>query len=211
MTHVSITPMEFAGRRMYVYCGKGGVAGVAADSGEILWDTTDWQIGTATCPSPVAIGETGKVFLCGGYNAGAMMLQVKQQDGRFAVETLFRLAAKQFSSEQQTPVLLEGHLYGVRQKDQQLVCLDLDGHEVWNSGKEKFGSAPYMLADGLIYAMNDDGLLTMAEATPNGYKPLGRAQVIKDGVTCWGPMALVAGRLIVRDLTRMVCLDVAAK
>ena len=28
MTHASIVPMEFAGRRMYVYCGKGGVAGV---------------------------------------------------------------------------------------------------------------------------------------------------------------------------------------
>ena len=42
--------MEFAGRRMYVYCGKGGVAGVAADNGELLWDTTDWQIGTANVP-----------------------------------------------------------------------------------------------------------------------------------------------------------------
>jgi outer membrane protein assembly factor BamB len=34
--------------------------------------------------------------------------------------------------------------------------------------------------------------------------------VIEDGVDCWGPMALVGGRLIVRDMTRMVCLDVAA-
>ena len=59
--------------------------------------------------------------------------------------------------------------------------------------------------------LDDDGLLTVAEAVPaaiTGWDPPG---FIPDGVTCWGPMALAAGRLIVRDLTRMVCLDVAEK
>ena len=51
--------------------------------------------------------------------------------------------------------------------------------------------------------------MTLAEATTAGYRRLARAQVIDDGVTSWGPMALAAGRLIVRDLTRMTCLDVA--
>ena len=208
MTHVSILPMEFAGRRMYVYCGKGGVAGVAADTGEILWDTTDWQIGMATCPSPVLVGD-GKIFFCGGYNAGSLMLQLQRQQGRIVPQTLFRLSPRRFGSEQQTPVFWNGRLYGVRQNDKQLVCLDLQGNEVWNSGREKFGSAPYMIADGLIYALNDDGLLTMAEATAAGYKRIARAQVIDDANSSWGPMALVAGRLIVRDFTRMTCLDVA--
>jgi outer membrane protein assembly factor BamB len=208
MTHSSIMPMEFAGKRMYVYCGKGGVAGVLADDGTILWETTAWKIDMATCPSPVVV-DGGRIFLCGGYNSGAMMLELKQQGDSIRAEVLFRLKPRQFSSEQQTPVLFGGHLYGVRQEDKQLVCLDLSGSEVWNSGREKFGSGPYMIADGLIYVLDDDGRLTMAEATPQGYKPLDRAQVIDDGYEAWGPMALVAGRLIVRDMTRMVCLDVA--
>ena len=70
MTHSSIMPMEFAGRKMYVYCGKGGVAGVSADDGSLLWDTTDWKISIATVPSPVILPE-GKIFLSGGYNSGA--------------------------------------------------------------------------------------------------------------------------------------------
>jgi outer membrane protein assembly factor BamB len=210
MTHVSIVPMDFAGRRMYVYCGNGGVAGVDATDGKILWDTSDWQISVATCPSPVVIGD-GRIFFSGGYNAGALMLKVEDRGGSLVANTLWRLTARQFGSEQQTPILFDGHLYGIRQHDQKLVCLDLQGKELWNSGRDKFGSAPYLIADGLIYAMNDDGMLLMAEATPGGYRPLGRAQVIDDGVTCWGPMALVAGRLIVRDLTRMTCLDVAEK
>jgi outer membrane protein assembly factor BamB len=65
-----------------------------------------------------------------------------------------------------------------------------------------------MIADGLIYALNDKGLLTMAEASAAAYKPLARAQVIENGHDSWGPMALVAGRLIVRDMNRMVCLEV---
>ncbi len=210
MTHVSVVPMEFAGRRMYVYCGKGGVAGVAADTGEILWETADWQIGTATCPSPVVMGE-GKIFFSGGYNAGSLMLQLRENNGKFESKTLFRLTAKQFSSEQQTPLLFNGYLYGVRQQDKQLVCLDLNGKEIWNSGREKFGSGPYMIADGMIFVMNDDGLLAAVEAAPKGYKPLARAQVIENSYESWGPMAMAAGRLIVRDMTRMVCLKVSEK
>lgn len=208
MTHVSIVPMDFAGRRMYVYCGKGGVAGIAADNGELLWDSTEWQIAMATCPSPVVVGE-GRVFFCGGYNSGGLMLQLKQEQGRIVPETVFRLAARQFGSEQQTPVLWQQHLYAVRQKDQQLVCLDLNGKELWNSGREKFGSGPYMIADGLIYVLDNDGVLSMVEAAPTGYHRTARAQVIENASSSWGPMALVAGRLIVRDSSRMACVDVA--
>ncbi len=208
MTHTSIMPMEAAGRRMYVYCGKGGVAGVSADDGAILWETTDWQIGVATCPSPVIVGG-GRVFFSGGYNAGSLMLQVGRRGGTWAAETLFRLTPQQFGSEQQTPILCDGCLYGVRQRDRRLVCLDLSGRELWNSGPDKFGLGPYLIADGLIFAMNDEGLLQLARAAPDRYEPLERVQVFANGASSWGPMALAGGRLIVRDFTRMTCLDVA--
>jgi len=208
MTHVSITPMELAGRRMYVYCGKGGVAGVASDDGAILWDTTDWKISIATCPSPVVLPE-GKIFFCGGYNSGALMLQVSESGGKFTAKTLFRLKPDQFGSTQHTPIFHEGHLFGIREKDKQFVCLDLEGREVWSSGSEhRFGLGPYLIADGLLYILNDDGLLTLAEASTAAYRPLAQAQVLH-GHEAWAPMAMVAGRLLARDFTRMVCLDVA--
>jgi len=206
MTHSSIMPLELAGRRMYVYCAREGVVGVDAENGTILWETTDWRISMATCPSPVPLGE-GRVFFCGGYNAGALLMQVIVRPEGFAAQTLRRFRPRQFSSEQQTPVLFEGHLYGVRQSDKRLVCLDLEGNEVWNSGRDKFGAGPYMIADGLLLVMDDHGTLTLAEATPQAWRPLARAEVFAEGVDSWGPMALVDGRLIVRDFTRMACLD----
>jgi len=140
-----------------------------------------------------------------------LMLQVKEDSGRFAVKTLFRLSPSQFGSTQHTPIFYQGHLFGVREKDKELVCLDLTGKEVWTSGgQRRFGGGPYLIAGGLIYVLSDRGVLSMAEAGTSSYKELARAQVL-DGDDCWAPMALVHGRLIVRDFTRMVCLDVAAK
>jgi len=211
MTHSSIMPMEFAGKRMYVYCGKGGVAGVSADDGSILWDTTDWKISIATVPSPVIL-PGGRIFLSGGYNTGSMMLQLEERGGKIAAKTLRKIGPAAFGSTQHTPIFLDGHLYGVREKDKQLVCLDSDGRVAWSSGSQhRFGIGPYLVADGLIFVMNDTGRLTLAEATPKGYRQLAESQVFDDGNDSWGPMALAGGRLIVRDLTRMMCLDVMEK
>ncbi len=208
MTHSSILPMEVAGRRMYVYCASGGVAGVAADDGSLLWDTTDWKISIATCPSPLVLPE-GRLFCSGGYNSGAVMLQVSKEGDRFVAKTLFRLKPDRFGSTQQTPVFSGGFIYGVREKDKELVCLNLEGGEVWSSGSgHRFGLGPYLIAEGLLYAMDDTGRLTLAEAVPDGFKPLGQAQVLQ-GHDAWGPMAMAEGRLIVRDFTRMICVDVA--
>jgi outer membrane protein assembly factor BamB len=129
MTHSSLTPMEFQGRRMYVYCGSGGVAGVSAADGAILWDTTDWKISIATIPSPLPVGD-GRIFLCGGYNAGSLMLRLKEAGGAWAAESLFRLKPAVFGAVQQTPILYREHLLGVR-PDGQLACLDLKGKSVW--------------------------------------------------------------------------------
>jgi outer membrane protein assembly factor BamB len=210
MTHTSIMPMEFAGKRMFVYCGKGGVAGVSADDGSILWDTTAWKISIATVPSPLILPE-GRIFLSGGYNSGSLMLQLHEEGGKIVAKTLFKLGPAVFGSTQHTPIFFESHLYGVREKDKQLVCLDLKGRVLWSSGSQhRFGLGPYLIADGLIYALDDSGMLTLAQAGPKSYQPLAKAQVI-DGNDSWGPMAMAGGRLILRDLTHMVCRDVAEK
>jgi outer membrane protein assembly factor BamB len=206
MTHSSIMPMEFEGERMYLYCANNGVVGVSAKDGSILWETTSWKISIATVPSPLVVGA-GRVFLTGGYNAGSVMLQLKKQDGKFTVQTLFKLAPEVFGATQHTPVLYEDHLYGVR-ADGRFACLDLEGKAVWVSdSSQQFGLGSFILADRLIFALNDSGLLRLLEATPEKYKLLGQAQVLK-GRESWGPLALAGGRLLARDLTRMVCLDV---
>ncbi|HEY3320281.1 MAG TPA: PQQ-binding-like beta-propeller repeat protein [Planctomycetota bacterium] len=220
MTHVSIVPMTLGGRRSYVYCGSGGVAGIAADTGEILWDTDLWTVKIATISSPVPI-EDGRLFFADGYGSGSMMLRLKPVEqavqpagAKFTPEVLYRLKPGVFGVTQHAPVLYQNHIYGVRplpDEKGELVCLDLDGKVCWVADKAKysFGLGPMMIASGLIYVMDNTGRLVMAEASADSFKPLGDARVLK-GNESWGPMALAGTRLIVRDLTKMTCLDVGA-
>lgn len=206
MTHSSLVPMDIEKEKSYVYCTSGGVVGVSADDGRLLWKYQDWRISIANVPTPLIIDKE-RIFLCGGYNSGAMMLAVKQVDNEYIPEALFRLDAKVFGSDQQTPVYYDGYIYGVR-PDEQLVCMDLDGRIKWTSSSaNKFGLGPYTIINSLIFVMDDEGHLTVTKATPDAYEPLTAARVL-EGHESWGPMAFVSGRLIIRDLTRMKCLDI---
>ena len=211
MTHTSIVAMTFAGRRMYVYAATGGTVGVDAETGEVLWRQPGWRMTPpALAASPVPVGD-GKIFCSGGYGAGAAMLQLFEADGKIDSKVLFRLKAKVFGSEQQTPVFYGGHIYGVNPYGK-LMCLDLAGNVLWDSSAvRRFtkGYGPYMVADGLLILMGPHGRLTLAEATPRGYRELASAQVA--GKESWGPMALVGGWLIVRDINTLICLDMRAK
>lgn len=210
MTHASVAAGELAGRRQYVYPASHGVVGVDAADGRLLWETTDWKISIATIPTPVLL-DGDRVFLSGGYDAGALMLRVRRKGERFVVEPLYRLPASTFGATQHTPVYHQGYLYGTR-PDGRFTCLDpADGRVVWTSEPGlNFGLGAFLVADDLAYVLTDSGRLVLMEASPAKYTPLARAQILK-GREAWGPMALVGGRLLARDLTRLVCLDVAAR
>jgi outer membrane protein assembly factor BamB len=209
MTHSSIMPMDFGGRRLYVYCASKGVVGVDATNGKQLWETADWKISIATVPSPVPLPD-GRIFLTGGYNAGSLMLQTEVTDEQFSVKTLFKLAANVFSATQHTPILKDNHLYGIR-ADGRFVCLGLDGKVVWSSGSgENFGLGSFLMAGDLTYALNDAGLLSLIDISTAQFNLLGQVKPLT-GRESWAPMALADGRLLLRDLTRLVCLDVSVK
>lgn len=216
MSHASITIMTMAGRRMYVYAAIGGIAGVAADGperGRVLWESTEWNH-AVVAPSPVALPD-GRLFLTAGYGVGSRMLRVTESNGVYAAKTEYVLDRKVFACEQHTPLFFDGHLYAVLPSDagalrQQLVCLRPDGTQAWNSGEgRRFGLGPFLIADGKIFVLSDDGTLALARMGGAGVEWLAAAKVLP-GPEAWAPMALAGGRLLVRDRDRMVCLDVRA-
>jgi outer membrane protein assembly factor BamB len=205
MTHSSIMPMDYHGQRQYIYCTTGGVVGVSASDGQVLWRKPDWKIALAMVPSPLVIdGE--RVFFSGGYNNGSVMVRIKGDGDRLETEELFRLKVAVFGADQQTPILYDGHIYGITPPGE-LACLDLDGRRLWSSAPRRFGLGPFILADGLLFALSDeDGTLHVAQASPSGYQELASAKLL-EGNDAWGPIAVAAGRLILRDLTTMVCVE----
>ena len=66
----------------------------------------------------------------------------------------------------------------------------------------------YIIINDLIYVMNDSGLLTLAKAAAGGFVKLAQAKIL-EGPDSWGPMAVAGAKLILRDLNRMICLDIS--
>lgn len=220
MSHSSIMPMTFKGKKMYVYIAIGGICGISAsgsDRGRVLWESTEFAP-AVVAPSPLVL-DNGKIFFTAGYGAGSGLVQLKESGGQFKVEVLQKYKPLEgLASEQQTPVYLDGYIYGILPKDaggerNQFVCCksgDLMKF-VMNSGKtERFGLGPYILADGKFFILNDDGEMTIATASPSHFKVLDRKRII-EGQDSWGPLAITGGYLLMRDSKQMVCIDIKAK
>jgi outer membrane protein assembly factor BamB len=212
MSHASVMPMQFAGRDTYVYAAIGGVVCVAAtgdDAGQVLWRTTAWDK-RIVAPCPVQISPT-EVFVTAGHGAGSAVREIAA-DG-LSVANVRVVDKAELACEQQTPVLVQGHLVGVLPKDagqyrEQLVCWQPTGGVAWRSGSDRrFGLGPWVVGDGKVYVLDDRGTLTMLAASTTEYRELARAEIL-DGRDAWGPLALAGRYLILRDSTRMVCLDV---
>jgi len=64
---------------------------------------------------------------------------------------------------------------------------EIEEKEGLYSAKQAFrpGLGPYMIAEDIIFVMNDSGLLTLADASPSGYRRLARARVLKEHDS-WG-------------------------
>jgi outer membrane protein assembly factor BamB len=221
MSHSSIMPMTINGVNMYIYSALGGLCAIGADEenlGEILWFTRAWD-NAVIAPSPVIFPDN-RIFLTAGYGAGSMMIRVSMNGNDFTTEVLWEYGPREgLACEQQTPVLYQGHLFGILTKDagpyrNQFICYDPadPGNKIlWTSGKEKrFGLGPYLLADGKFFILQDDGILAIAKASLQGYEELARAQVLS-GRDAWGPLALAGGRLLARDTRQLVCINVAAE
>ncbi len=219
MSHSSVVTWNYGGRKMYVYSAFGGVAGIAADgedAGSILWQTEAWNH-QVVAPSPVCMPD-GKVFLTAGYGAGSMVLEVKEAGGTYAVSVLKEYPPKDgLACEQQTPLYYDGHLFGIEPKDagalrNQLICVDpADVNRViWSSGQTvRFGLGPYMIADNKLFILNDEGVMTIARPSVQGYMELSRDTVIH-GQDAWAPLALADGYMVLRDSKTMLCLDLRA-
>ncbi len=218
MSHSSVMPMKEDGKKIYVYAAIGGLCGIAADGpgrGNVVWETSEFAP-SVVAPSPVIMND-GYIFMTAGYGAGSSLLKTDARNGSVRLIRQYR-PSEGLASEQQTPIYINGYLYGIQPKDagglrnQFVVTAALNPEKiVISSGKnERFGLGPYIFADGKFFILNDDGEMTIAKISPAGFKSLDKAKII-DGNDAWGPLAITGGYLLMRDSRTLLCLDIKAK
>src|SRR5262249_16061418 len=102
-------------------------------------------------------------------------------------------------------VFWQGHIYGV--DDNQLRCLVFDSGEVKWTDKVS-GKGSLVLADGKLIVLSERGQLLLAQASPAGFKLVGRAQAL--GGKCWTTPVLANGKIYCRNAAgNVVCLEVS--
>jgi len=209
-----------AGRRG----GSGKVVGIDPLTGKTLWEYTNWSC-MIPVPSAVDAGE-GRVLITGGYNAGAAMIRVeKKADGSYGVTELYKTV--EFGAHTQPPVLYNGYFYAqysTNERKDGMVCMSIDGQIKWKTERSpSFDKGGSILADGLLLSTDGRNKLYLIEPDPSAFKPIASAELLKEGGTSndpmasrvggptqnWAPLALVDGKLLIRDQSQLKCVKVA--
>ena len=204
----------------------GNVVGIEPLTGKILWEYDKWRCHISV-PSAVDAGEN-RVLVVGGYELGATMIKVeKKTDGSYGTTELF--TTEEFGDQTKPPILHNGHFYaqyGTNSRRDGLLCMSMDGQIKWSTRRSPdFNKGSMILVDGLILATDGRKTLHLIEPDPSGFKALASAEVLGEGGTGsgsdplasrvggstqnWAPLALSDGKLLIRDQTRMKCVQVA--
>ncbi|HOK26308.1 MAG TPA: PQQ-binding-like beta-propeller repeat protein [Bacteroidales bacterium] len=188
---------------------SGKIIGLKPQTGAILWEYNNWT-NVIQIPLALDIGD-GRIIVVGGYDHGVVMIQVqKSSDGKYNVKELFYHT--NFGDHTKPPIFYNNHFYAqysTNNKRDGLVCMDINGNVLWKTMREPlFDKGSMILADGLILATDGRQTLYLIEPDPAGFKPLASAQLLGEGQN-WSPMALVDGKLLLRDQSKMICVKVA--
>jgi len=201
----------------------GNIVGIEPLTGKILWKFSDWYC-EISVSSAVDAGNN-KVLVVGGYQLGALMIEVnKQADGSYGTKELFRTV--EFGDQTKPPLLIDGYFYGqygTNNRRDGLVCMSMDGQIMWKTKRAPdFNKGSMILADGLILATDGAKKLYLIEPDPSQFKQIASAELLgepkkqADGIAArvggstqnWAPLALSNGKLLIRDQNRLMCVKV---
>ncbi len=194
------TPLPF-GDDVLVF-GTKALAVVDPKSGKVRgqfpWKTS-YDVNAA---DPVIAGKD-RVVIAAGYNHGAALLELKGGEITKLWEN------KSMRNHFNASLLIDGHLYGIDgdagRKDSGVACVELaTGTSKWR--EPSLGSGGVTAADGKLIIISEKGELVIAEASPAGFKPLARSQVL--GGKIWTVPVLANGKIYARNSKGdLVCVD----
>lgn len=201
----SVIEVEAAGSKQYVQFLTGGVVGVAAKDGRLLWHYDAPANGTANCSTPLFRDDC--VFAASNYGTGGGLVRIVREGSKLEAKEEYFVKAMQ--NHHGGMILVGDHIYGTGSST--LLCVDFkSGKVAWNERSVGKGSVAY--ADGHLYVRSEGGPVALVEATPTGYKEKGRFnQPDRSDKRAWPHPVIAGGRLLIRDWDTLLCYDVKDK
>jgi len=191
---------DVGGVRQVLALSGNSAMGVMEDNGELLWRYTKVSNRTANIATPIY--RDGQVFVSTAYGTGCALLKLS---GKTMSEVYFNRDMKNHYS---SSVLVEGTLYGYN--DSILTAMNFNtGAVAWKDRSVGKGSVVY--ADKHIYALSENGVVGLIEATPEAYKEVSRFEISKGSLPTWSPPVIADGKLYLRDQDNLTCYDIKGK
>ena len=188
----SAVAADIAGIRQYIVLTGNGVLGLRAGDGGILWRYDEISNRTANVATPIVKGDS--VFVSTDYGTGCALLKIEAAGaGIRASEVYFN---RDMRNHYGTSVLVGEYLYGFSSSI--LTCMNFStGKVAWKDRSVGKGQVAY--ADGKLYIFSEDGVVGLAEATPEAYRELSRFEIEHGDVRTWTQPVIANGKLYLRD------------
>ena len=209
ITHATPIATTILGQRQIIFYMQDGLTSLDPKTLKQLWHA-DFKYSTSTAASPVVAGDY--VYASAGYGTGAAGFKISKTGSEWKAEQVMRVPQKPLANHWSTPVLFEGHLYGMFQFKEYgkgpVKCVKLpDGDIKWE--QPGFGPGNLILtAGGGLLALTDAGEIVGIKASPDSYKELGRFKAIEG--KCWTTPVLSNGRVFVRSTKEAACIQLGA-
>jgi outer membrane protein assembly factor BamB len=194
-----------AGMRQLLVFTNTALVGLSPRDGRVWWRYPWETTGGFNIATPVTFENY--VLISSAYGKGCALLEiVANANGPPGVRLVYEhnRMRNYFASS----VRYGDHVYGFDNND--LACMDVrSGKICWRErGRPAFNKGSLLIADGHLLVLGESGRLTLAEATPAGYREKAAAAV--SGQKCWTVPVLAGGLLYVRDENHLRCLDLRA-
>jgi outer membrane protein assembly factor BamB len=182
--------MTIDGIRQIVLLSGTGLTAVSPQDGKPLWQHA-WKGYPIVQPAQM---PDGGILIAVNESSGVRRLAVSRSASGWRVE-------ERWTSSGLKPwfndfVVHKGHAYGF--DGTILSCIDLtDGARKWKGGRYGGGQLILLPQQDLLVVISEDGELAMVNATPDGFKELGRVPALS-GKT-WNHPVLVRDVMLVRN------------
>ncbi len=213
--YASAVKAEVGGIPMYInLLGKdGGVVGVNAKTGKLLWQYNKIMNGTANIPSVVVKDDL--VFCSTGYgDGGAALLKLKADKGGVTATEVKYYKANELQNHHGGMVAVGDYIYfGNAHNQGKPVCVEFKTGDIkWkedNSPARAEGSAAVAYADGMLYFRYQNGKMVLIKADPKEFSFVSAFDLPeKSNKPSWPHPTIADGKLFIRDQDKLHCFNI---
>jgi len=190
--------------QLVAFLGK-VVAGLDPNNGNLLWShphVTEWGL-NITMP---VWGNDNLLFISSAYSGGSRVLKLTQKDGKTTAEELW--FHRRMRIHHGTAIRIGDYVYGSSGDfgPAFFAAVNVKTGEIAYQDRT-FPKSNFVLADGKLIILDEDGNLALATATPTELKVISKVSVLKN--LAWTVPTLVGTKLYLRDRRTIIALDLS--